>query len=63
MATSSSGSPNDGRAADLAIFTGLWTHSSCRLLKRVTIAKIVGERMKLEPHGVAREFCTTAVST
>ena len=34
MATSSSGSPNDGRAADLAIFTGIWTHSSCRLRKR-----------------------------
>src|SRR5258707_7680565 len=31
MATSSSGSPNDGRGADLAIFTGIWTHSSCRL--------------------------------
>src|SRR5271169_4885736 len=28
MATSSSGSPNDGRGADLAIFTGIWTHSS-----------------------------------
>jgi len=32
MATSSSGSPDDGRGADLAIFTGIWTHSSCRLL-------------------------------
>jgi hypothetical protein len=31
MATSSSGSPNDGRGADLAIFTGIWTHSSGRL--------------------------------
>jgi len=31
MATSSSGSPNAGRGADLAIFTGIWTHSSCRL--------------------------------
>ena len=31
MATSSSGSPNDGRGADLAIFTGIWTHSFCRL--------------------------------
>src|SRR5215831_20362914 len=31
LATSSSGSPNDGRGGDLAIFTGIWTHSSCRL--------------------------------
>src|SRR5215813_480589 len=31
LATSSSGSPNDGRGVDLAIFTGIWTHSSCRL--------------------------------
>src|SRR5262249_10656675 len=30
-ASSSSDSPNDGRGADLAIFTGIWTHSSCRL--------------------------------
>ena len=28
LATSSSGSPNDGRGADLAIFTGIWTHAS-----------------------------------
>jgi hypothetical protein len=28
------GRPNDGRAVDLAIFTGIWTHSSCRLLFR-----------------------------
>jgi hypothetical protein len=26
MATSSSGNPNDGRGADLATFTGIWTH-------------------------------------
>jgi hypothetical protein len=31
LATSSSRSPNDGRGVDLAIFTGIWTHSSCRL--------------------------------
>src|SRR5437870_4934868 len=31
LATSRSGSPNDGRGVDLAIFTGIWTHSSCRL--------------------------------
>ena len=31
MTTSSSGSPNDGRGVGLAIFTGIWTHSSCRL--------------------------------
>src|SRR6478609_10128309 len=30
-ATSTSGSPNDGRGVDLAIFTGIWTHSYCRL--------------------------------
>jgi hypothetical protein len=29
MPTSGSGSPNDGRGVDLAIFTGIWTHSSC----------------------------------
>ena len=27
-----SGSPDDGRGADLAIFAGIWTHSSHRLL-------------------------------
>ena len=31
-ATSTSGSPNGGRVADLAIFPGIWTHSFCRLL-------------------------------
>jgi hypothetical protein len=31
LATSRSRSPNDGRGVDLAIFTGIWTHSSCRL--------------------------------
>src|SRR5262249_44315376 len=31
LATSSSRSPDDGRGVDLAIFTGIWTHSSCRL--------------------------------
>src|SRR5262249_3901718 len=31
MATSRSGSPNDGRGVDLTIFPGTWTHSSCRL--------------------------------
>jgi hypothetical protein len=31
LATSSSRSPNDGRGVDLAIFSGIWTHSSCRL--------------------------------
>ena len=46
MATSSSGSPNDGRGADLAIFTGIWTHSSCRLLlKRVTIERFMLARV------------------
>ena len=89
MATSSSGSPNDGRGVDLAIFTGIWTHSfghleddvasvahhlrpdldqlllqarqrpvldRLRCCKRAEkVAKIVGERMKLEPPGVGRE--------
>ena len=32
LATSSSGSPNDGRGSDLAIFPGIWTHSFCRLI-------------------------------
>ncbi len=32
LATSSSGSPNDGRGVDLAIFPGIWAHSFCRLL-------------------------------
>jgi hypothetical protein len=43
MATSGSGSPNDGRGADLAIFTGIWTHSSCQLraLERVTIKRFM----------------------
>jgi hypothetical protein len=31
-ATSASGNPNAGRGPDLAIFTGIWTHSSCRVL-------------------------------
>jgi hypothetical protein len=31
-ATSTSGSPNGGRVADLTIFPGIWTHSFCRLL-------------------------------
>ena len=31
LATSGSRSPNDGRGVDLAIFTGICTHSSCRL--------------------------------
>jgi hypothetical protein len=31
MATSSSGIPNDGRGADVALFTSIWTHSSRRL--------------------------------
>ena len=31
-ATGTSGSPNGGRGADLAIFPGIWTHSSRRLL-------------------------------
>ena len=36
MATGTWGSPNDGRGADLAIFTGIWTHSLCRFaLERV----------------------------
>src|SRR5262249_13746939 len=30
LATSSSGSPNDGRGSDLAIFPGIWTHSFYR---------------------------------
>ena len=30
-ATVTSGSPDDGRGADLAIFAGIWTHSSRRL--------------------------------
>jgi hypothetical protein len=32
VATSNSGSPNDGRGLDLAIFAGIWTYSSCRVL-------------------------------
>src|SRR5262249_34483026 len=32
LATSSSRSPNDGRGSDLAIFSGIWTRSFCRLL-------------------------------
>jgi hypothetical protein len=32
LATSRSGSPNDGRGSDLAIFPGICTHSFCRLL-------------------------------
>src|SRR5262245_50727224 len=47
MATSRSGSPNDGRPADLAIFTGIWTHCGESYQNY--------ERMKLEPHGVGRE--------
>jgi hypothetical protein len=31
-ATSTSGSPNGGRASNLAIFAGIWTHGSRRLL-------------------------------
>jgi len=31
-ATNTSGSPNGGREADLAIFPGIWTHSFFRLL-------------------------------
>src|ERR1039458_3104822 len=31
-ATGASGSPNGGRGADLAIFPGIWTHSSRRAL-------------------------------
>jgi hypothetical protein len=31
-ATSTSGSPNGGRVADLAIFPGIGTHSFCQLL-------------------------------
>ena len=30
-ATSTSGSPNGGRAADLAIFVGIWTYCSRQL--------------------------------
>jgi len=30
MATSSSGSPNDGRGVDLAIFAGIWTYNTWR---------------------------------
>jgi hypothetical protein len=42
MATSSSGSPNAGRGADLAIFTGIWTHSSLSIaLERVTIKRFM----------------------
>jgi hypothetical protein len=32
MATSSSGSTNDGRGVDLAVFGGIWTYSSRRVL-------------------------------
>jgi hypothetical protein len=39
-ATSASGSPNGGRGADLAIFPGIWVHSSHRLLERMTIERL-----------------------
>ena len=35
-ATSTSGNPNAGRGSDLAIFPGIWTHSFCRLLLKMT---------------------------
>jgi mono/diheme cytochrome c family protein len=39
-ATGASGSPNGGRGADLAIFPGIWTHSSRRALERMTIERL-----------------------
>jgi hypothetical protein len=41
MTTSSSGSPDNGPGADLAIFIGIWTHSSCRALERVTVERLM----------------------
>jgi hypothetical protein len=52
MATSGSGSPNDGRGADLAIFSGIWTHSSCRLRLSVSEhSRAVGLDVLVEPFG------------
>jgi len=42
MATSSSGSPNNGRGTDLAIFTGIWTDPA--FLSGINMFQVMADR-------------------